>query len=345
MSRLYDIVDYLEKEKVSQVIIDAFIKTQAMYNEYGVCNVSISGGADSDIMLDICTNLDTEHNMFRYYFINTGMEYEATRRHIKELEVKYDITIEQVRPQVSCKVICSTYGMPFISKQVSEYIGKLQAAGFQWTNDEKELKKLLKGAYDWWSKEPADIHKPPYISVYRNRYLKEFLMEYNPKIKISDKCCHFLKKKTSIEIYKQNKGVRFVGVRRAEGGARAKTGACFTNRGHGAEPMFRPLFWFAQNEIAQYKEIFGVTNSECYTKYGMLRTGCAGCPFSPSAEEELERVKPYEPGMYKLAHALFQDSYDYTRQYRQFVAEYPKMEAFKYLVRHPLLGNKNATHK
>lgn len=337
--KLYDIVDYLEREKASQIIIDAFAKTQAIYNQYGPCNVSISGGADSDIMLDMCTRLDVEHNMFNYYFFNTGLEYEATRRHIVELEAKYGVTIEQIRPELSCRVVCEKYGMPFLSKQVSDYIARLQKHDFSFTNNSVDLDKLKKCERDWWMRVPKDRSRPMFITVYRFKYLKEFLMEYKPQIKISSECCDYLKKKPGKAIYKQNKRVVFVGVRRAEGGARAKNTRCFTNSGHGRQVIFRPVFWFTEKEKRQYNELFGITNSDCYTKYGLTRTGCVGCPFNPKANSELEQIKAFEPGMYKAAHALFQESYDYMRQYRNFVVDYEKMEAFRYLIRHPLLRN------
>ncbi|MBQ1751374.1 MAG: hypothetical protein IIZ90_05070, partial [Bacteroidales bacterium] len=42
----------------------------------------------------------------------------------------------------------------------------------------------------------------------------------------------------------------------------------------------------------------------CYTEYGMRRTGCVGCPYSPKISEELEIIQKYEPKLYKAAVAV-----------------------------------------
>ena len=50
----------------------------------------------------------------------------------------------------------------------------------------------------------------------------------------------------------------------------------------------------------------------------MKRTGCAGCPFGRNFDDELEVMKKYEPNLYKAVNNVFGDSYEYTRQYREF---------------------------
>ena len=53
-------------------------------------------------------------------------------------------------------------------------------------------------------------------------------------------------------------------------------------------------------------------------RYGLSRTGCAGCPFGRDFEFELEVIKHYEPKLYKAVNYIFGDSYEYTRKYREF---------------------------
>ena len=63
--------------------------------------VSISGGADSDVMLDMIMALEPEVNYpdaeLHYVWFNTGLEYTATKEHLSYLEEKYGITIERIR--------------------------------------------------------------------------------------------------------------------------------------------------------------------------------------------------------------------------------------------------------
>ena len=61
--------------------------------------VSISGGADSDMMLDMLMALDPAKNYpnseIHYVWFDTGIEYTATKQHLKALEEKYGIAIER----------------------------------------------------------------------------------------------------------------------------------------------------------------------------------------------------------------------------------------------------------
>lgn len=71
---------------------------------------SISGGADSDIMLDIISKLDTDKKV-KYVFFDTGIEYEATKKHLVYLEEKYGITIERVKAIKPVPFGCRKYGL------------------------------------------------------------------------------------------------------------------------------------------------------------------------------------------------------------------------------------------
>ena len=53
---------------------------------------AISGGSDSDVMLDICFRCDKDKKI-DYVWFNTGLEYQATKDHLKYLEKKYGIKI------------------------------------------------------------------------------------------------------------------------------------------------------------------------------------------------------------------------------------------------------------
>lgn len=68
--------------------------------------VSISGGADSDMMLDMLMALDPAKNYpfneMHYVWFDTGIEYTATKQHLKNLEEKYGITIERRRAKTLC---------------------------------------------------------------------------------------------------------------------------------------------------------------------------------------------------------------------------------------------------
>ena len=81
---------------------------------------------------------------------------------------------------------------------------------------------------------------------------------------------------------------------------------------------YRPLFWYKDSDKDEYMDTYAIENSKCYTEYGLLRTGCAGCPYGRDFEIELEVIKQYEPKLYKAVNYIFGDSYEYTRRYREF---------------------------
>lgn len=111
------------------------------------------------------------------------------------------------------------------------------------------------------------------------------------------------------------------GVRKAEGGARK--GAyknCFSTK-KGKADEYRPIFWYLESTKRNYEMHYDIVHSKCYTEYGLKRTGCAGCPYGRSFEEELAVMRKYEPNLYNAVNTVFGNSYAYTRAYRAFVEE------------------------
>lgn len=117
---------------------------------------SISGGSDSDIVLDMIHKAD-EDGKVRYFWIDTGLEYQATKEHLDFLEQKYGIEIIRLKPDKPIPSCVKQFGVPFLSKYVSEQMMRLQAHHFQW--EDEPLQLLLqkypkcKTALQWWCGE------------------------------------------------------------------------------------------------------------------------------------------------------------------------------------------------
>lgn len=291
---------------------------------------SISGGSDSDIMLDMIHKVD-EDSKVNYYWVDTGLEYSATKDHLDYLEQKYGIIIERVKPDKSIPTCVKEYGVPFLSKYVSEQMMRLQKHNFQWEDEPLEvlLQKYpkCKVALQWWCGKRYSVEDGVQnisrFSIYRNRFLKEFIIANPPDFPISNKCCEYSKKKPAKRIIKElDADLDMTGIRKAEGGIRSiayKT--CFSESKSKGCNTFRPVFWYTDGDKRDYEEMFGVTHSRCYTKYGLKRTGCVGCPYNPKLIDELEIIKKYEPNLYKAAVHVFGKSYEYTTKYRAFVKD------------------------
>ena len=140
----------------SFTIYTSFCKAQRilMRSYEPVC--SISGGSDSDIVIDLIHKTDEEGKV-TYFWIDTGLEYTATKEHLDYLEQKYGIEIKRLKPEKPIPTCVKQYGVPFLSKYVSEQIMRLQAHGFQWEDEPLEvlLKKYprCKTALQWWCGE------------------------------------------------------------------------------------------------------------------------------------------------------------------------------------------------
>lgn len=248
-------------------IAGAFAKSWDILDRFTSPMCSISGGADSDVMLDIIHKLDDSRKV-RYVWFNTGLEYSATKRHLDFLERKYSITIERVPAIKSIPVCAKEFGQPFISKFVSQCISQLQRHGFDWTlRDYSEQVRQFteaKGGVEWWHNK----HRINQWNIAYNKHLREFLIAYPPQFRISDKCCTYAKKRVAQHFIRDNNiDLQITGIRKAEGGIRAITNTCFTYSEKNGN-IFRPIFWFNDDDKHEYERLFDVTHSDCY-KVGM----------------------------------------------------------------------------
>ena len=327
-----NILDFIERASGNPVIVDSIYKANTVLRSHFNIACSISGGKDSDIMLDLIHKLDEDGNV-RYIWFDTGLEYQATKGHLDYLELMYDITIERIKAKKPIPTACKQYGQPFLTKNISEMIYRLQSHDFKWKD--KPYEELIqeypncKVALMWWcNKHPNAKNNPvSMFNINYKKFLKEFLIDNPPWFKISNKCCSYAKKKVSESFIADNNiDLMITGIRRAEGGARACAYKnCFTENQSGCD-FYRPLFWYLPDDEKDYDAMFNISHSECYEKWGMKRTGCVGCPFSQTLESELSLLLQHEPKLYKAATSVFADSYKYTRMYRDFVKQMKEKE-------------------
>ena len=285
--------------------------------EYKKVMVSISGGSDSDILLDLIERCKAPDFTIDYVFFNTGLEYDATLRHLDYLEQKYNIVINRIRPNSPVPISCKRYGLPFRNKRIANYISRLQAHHFEFVDKPFEVlyKEYpnCKAALRWWCNKFGGRFDIAYT-----KGLKEYMIENPPQFLISDRCCIDSKKNVAHSYIKENGiDLNIYGVRKSEGGVRSTSyKGCFSFKDGCDE--FRPLFYIDYDSKYMYETTYGIRHSDCYCKYGLYRTGCAGCPFGRSYKKELDIIQNYEPKLFKACWSIFGDSYIYDKNFELF---------------------------
>ena len=124
----------------SRVVRNSALMADALINSPECRNivVSISGGADSDVLLDLLTHVDTDRKC-TYMWFDTGVEFEATKKHLCYLEDRYHIEIVRRKPRIQIPESVAMNGSPFLSKRISAYIHRLQEHGFCWEDEPFEV--------------------------------------------------------------------------------------------------------------------------------------------------------------------------------------------------------------
>ena len=342
-SRVYtdrpDYADFDSPEKFQAII--GIIMTRLRQHPKAIC--SYSGGADSDILIDL---IETARKIapslpeVRYVFFNTGLEMKATRDHVKATAEKYGVKIDEVRPKVNIVNATRKYGIPFVSKIMSEGLSEWQKKGvplsiadeYEQAEDKAAKRQELRERYPHCESvinflcccNAAGEPRPNIqLVINSSKYMRDFIAEYPPDFKISAKCCNYCKKQVAHEVQKDYEMI-ITGERRDEGGMRSvprkdNTALCFTETSSG-QYRLRPLYYVTDKDKAWYKERYGIRYSDAYEVYGLTRTGCCGCSISYKAIEDLEKIRPYEPNVVKAAWNIFGKSYLYRQQYDEYKA-------------------------
>lgn len=318
--------------------IKSIIAKRLLEHPNAIC--SYSGGADSDIMIDL---IEQTRKLFslppiKYCFFNTGLEMKATKEHVKAVSEKYGVEIITVKPKINIVTASRKYGIPFVSKIMSGGLEEWQkkeiplsiADEYATAVNKIEKRQELKERYpkcesliNFLCCCNSEGEPRPNIQLVINssKYMLDFIKDFPPDFKISAKCCDYCKKQPAHNIQKDFEMI-ITGERRDEGGMRSVprkdcTTMCFTETSNG-QYRLRPLYYVSDNDKAWYKEYHNIRYSDAYEVYGLTRTGCCGCPISYKAIDDLEKIKPFEPNVVKAAWAIFGKSYLYRMQYNAY---------------------------
>ena len=322
--------------------IQGIIATRLKQHPKAIC--SYSGGADSDILIDIIERTRAAFPSLppvKYAFFNTGLEMKATKDHVKATAEKYGVEIKEYRPKISIVQAARTYGIPFVSKIMSAGLSEWQKKGvplsiaqeYEQAEDKAAKRAELKERYPKCESlinflcccNSAGEPRPNIqLVINSSKFMRDFIGEYPPDFRISAKCYDYCKKHIAHAVQKDFDMI-ITGERRDEGGMRSVprkdcTTMCFTETSDG-QYRLRPLYYVTDADKAWYKERYGIKYSDAYEVYGLTRTGCCGCPISYKAVDDLEKIRPYEPNVVKAAWNIFGKSYEYRAKYNTYKAD------------------------
>lgn len=341
-SRVYsDRPDYADFDAPRKFLaIESIVAKRLIEHPNAVC--SYSGGSDSDILLDIIERVRKLYDLpaVNYAFFNTGLEMEATKRHVNEQAEKYGVEIKSYRPKKGIVTATREFGLPFVSKIMSAGLEGVQkkniplsiADEYANAKDKAAKRQELRERYPKCEStinflcccNSAGEPRPNIqLVINSSQYMLDFIKENPIPFRVSNRCCDICKKQVAHEIQK-NYEIVITGERRDEGGMRSvprkdNTSMCFSETADGTFRL-RPLYYVSDADKAWYKEHYKIRYSDAYEVYGLARTGCCGCAISAKAVEDLEKIRPYEPNLVKAAWNVFGPSYRYRQQYNEYKA-------------------------
>lgn len=283
-------------------IIESMEKLHRHLRDFDSISVSVSGGSDSDCIVHmICKYFPEYLPKIHFVFCDTGIEYQATRKHIAELQKEYGIKIDTVRG-IPIPIAVKRYGVPMLSKLKSTRI-EGYCKGLPWAQryifPDDELRAKMRNDIIF---SAGQIELAEYCKA--------------NGVKVSAKCCEYSKKRPIIA-YQREKCVDLVitGERKAEGGQRSINHTCFEFDKRHKVHKFKPLFYWDDETKRAFKAAEGFKNSACYEVYGMTRTGCAGCPFALDISENLQAMFEHEPKLFNACMRVFGLAYELTDKF------------------------------
>ena len=252
------------------------------------CYVSLSGGKDSTVVHHL-VDMAMPTNKVKRVYSDTGIEYRAVSEFVKEL-AKEDERIEIIHPKRNIKKTLETEGYPFKSKQHSKYVDIYQRLGMT-----KSVKEYAEQKHDY------SAYNCPTVLQYQ--FSDEF------KLRVSDKCCDFLKKEP-IHDWEKGKDIRckILGLMASEGGRRESV-QCKTTYSWGIS--FSPLAKITSEWEQWFIDTYNIKLCKLYhPPYNFERTGCKGCPYNLNLETDLETMRTLMPAEEKQCWVLFRPFYE-----------------------------------
>lgn len=242
-------------------------RIRSAVHQYGLnnCYVSFSGGKDSTVLSHLVLSLGYK---LEHVFSNTRLEYPECIKFAKTWSEKNNVKLTTVMPDITPGEIWKQYGYPMFSKEVAEILERVR---MHKNVNPKKIKKV-------------------------NSFLKY------KDVKLSSKCCYYLKKKPMMDWQKRSgKKVALMGVRAEESQMRrvvwVRKGCIYETKN---QVVVHPIVFFTDDDIWNYVKRFKIRLADIYYN-GLKRNGCYCCGFGAHRNEDnnFVKLKKMNPALWK----------------------------------------------
>lgn len=264
-------------EEYQFILEDRIAKIQAVDAQIDLrknAHISYSGGKDSTA-LHYLLDMALPNNDIPRIYANTGIEYIEMVKYVKS-KAAQDKRFVILNQDKNIRKTLNEFGYPFKSKLHSQKVWR----GQNNLRKGKEISDFLKQYID--PDYKSMIQKCPNVLTYQFKEILPF--------KISDKCCDKLKKALFHRYEEEtDRKITITGMRADEGGAREKL-TCLTHN----NTKFHPLIVVSDEWEEEFIKRNNIKLCKLYyPPYDFDRTGCKGCPFALTLQQNLNRIYIY----------------------------------------------------
>lgn len=278
-------------------LADRIAKIKSINEQYDLEHngyIAFSGGKDSTVLHYLIDEALPGNSIPRVY-VSTGIDYKLISDFIHDLQKK-DNRIVIIRPINSVRKVLEEHGYPFKSKIHSMCVEYFQT---------DRTKNMWKG---YTGQRPEYWHSRTCPKKLMYQFTDDF------KLKISDKCCFYMKEEPMQRWQKENnRTAAITGIMREEGGRRMSS-SCVVFKGKKLS-RFQPLVPVTKEWEEWYISISDITLCPLYySPFNFERTGCKGCPFNVELEKDLASLREKLPSEARQCEIIWKPVYDEYRR-------------------------------